>query len=241
MLSHCRRGPARAAKALTRQSPGAGWRYAWPMPDQPIPMTNLPPEPAFSGPAERNKQPILEVLRSFLPQTGRALEIASGTGQHVAWFAQQLPQWQWQPTDLGDELFPHIAARVASLAQVRPPLTLDVRSAAWLPAHERFELIYCANMLHIAPWACCAGLMQGAARHLAPGGRLVTYGPYLEDEVATAEGNLAFDASLRARNPDWGIRRREAVQAEAERASLTLAARHAMPANNLLLVWTRAD
>ena len=92
-------------------------------------------------------------------------------------------------------------------------------------------------MLHIAPWACCAGLMQGAARHLAPGGHLVTYGPYLEDDVPTAPGNLAFDASLRERNPDWGIRRLHDVAQVAAQASLCLAARHALPANNLLLVW----
>ena len=201
------------------------------------PMSDL----AFSAPAERNKQPILEVLRTLLPPQGRALEIASGTGQHAAWFAAHLPQWHWQPTDAKADLFAGLTARVgqAGLANVPPPPLLDVQAAAWLPAGETFDLIYCANMLHIAPWPCCAGLMQGAARHLAPGGRLVTYGPYLEDEVPTSEGNVKFDASLRAQDAAWGIRRREDVQAEAARAGLTLAARHAMPANNLLLVWQR--
>ena len=204
-------------------------------------------ELAFSAPAERNKQPILEVLRTLLPESGRALEIASGTGQHVAWFAAQLPRWTWQPSDLQADQFASIAARAAQagLDNVRPPLLLDVLAEPWLadaaPGQPpRFDLIYCANMLHIAPWACCAGLMRGAARHLAPGGRLVSYGPYLEDEVPTSAGNLAFDQSLRARDPAWGIRRREAVAQEAGRAGLVLAARHAMPANNLLLVWTRA-
>ncbi len=103
-----------------------------------------------------------------------------------------------------------------------------------------FDLVYCANMLHIAPWACCAGLMQGAARHLAPGGRLVTYGPYLEDGVPTAPGNRDFDASLRERNPAWGLRRLEDVAQVAAQAGLRLAARHALPANNLLLVWAHA-
>jgi SAM-dependent methyltransferase len=201
-------------------------------------MSDLP----FSAPADRNKHPILEVLRTLLPPQGRALELASGTGQHVAWFATHLPQWRWQPTDAKTDLFAGITARVAQegLAHVQPPLLLDVQADAWLPAGESFDLIYCANMLHIAPWPCCAGLMRGAARHLAPGGRLVTYGPYLEDEVPTAEGNVKFDAILRAENPAWGIRRREDVQAEAARAGLMLAARHAMPANNLLLVWQRA-
>lgn len=198
---------------------------------------------AFSAPAERNKQPILVMLRTLLPAQGHALEIASGTGQHVSWFATHLPQWTWQPTDVSGELFPAITARIAeaALGNVQPPRLLDVRQADWLaeggPA-PRFDLIYCANMLHIAPWDCCAGLMRGAARQLAPGGRLVTYGPYLEDDVATSDGNKKFDASLRAANPDWGIRRREAVEEQARAAGLQLAARYAMPANNLLLVWS---
>lgn len=198
---------------------------------------------AFSAPAERNKQPILEVLRQLLPAQGRALEIASGTGQHVAWFAAQLPAWHWQPTDLQVDRFPDITARIvaAQLGNVQPPRQLDVLAEAWLTdgPPPRFELIYCANMLHIAPWACCAALMRGAARHLVPGGVLVTYGPYLEDGVPTSEGNRAFDQSLRAQDPAWGIRRREDVAHEAQRAGLQLAARHAMPANNLLLVWAR--
>jgi hypothetical protein len=196
---------------------------------------------AFSAPSERNKQPILEALRPLLPAQGRALEIASGTGQHVAWFATHLPHWRWQPTDLTDELFASIAARCAALPNVQAPQRLDVCATPWLDAGARYELVYCANMLHIAPWACCAGLMQGSARHLAPGGRLVTYGPYLEDEVPTAESNLAFDAGLRARHPAWGLRRREDVEQEARRAGLRLATRQALPANNLLLIWERAS
>jgi hypothetical protein len=109
----------------------------------------------------------------------------------------------------------------------------------WLQSEQRFDLIYCANMLHISPWATCAALMRGSAQHLAPGGRLITYGPYLEDAVPTSPGNLAFDQSLRERDPAWGIRRIEDVKAQGAKAGLTLLARHAMPANNLLLVWTR--
>ena len=192
---------------------------------------------AISAAAERNKEPILDVLRTLLPPTGRALEIASGTGQHVTWFAQHLPQWTWQPTDAKDELFADITARAAeaSLSNVSAPQVLDVLQP-W-PVRGPYELVYCANMLHIAPWACCVGLMQGAAAVLAPGAALVTYGPYLEDEVPTSEGNLKFDTTLRTQNPAWGIRRREDVQAEAARVGLTLEARHTMPANNLLLVW----
>lgn len=200
----------------------------------------------FSPAAERNKQPILDVLRQLLPAQGRALEIASGTGQHAAWFAAHLPQWTWLPSDAQDALFPSITAHAAAahLRNVQPPRLLDVLAERWLADDEagqtpQFELIYCANMLHIAPWACCAALMRGAARHLAPGGVLVTYGPYLEDGVPTSEGNRAFDQSLRAQDPAWGIRRREEVEREAQHAGLQLAARHAMPANNLLLVWAR--
>ncbi|MES2879264.1 MAG: DUF938 domain-containing protein [Pseudomonadota bacterium] len=198
-------------------------------------------QPDFSPAAERNKQPILEVLRQVLPEHGSALEIASGTGQHVTWFAAHLPHWTWQPTDTQPHALNSIAAYVAQqdLPNVLAPVRLDVLAPRWLPDEAQFDLIYCANMLHISPWATCAALMQGSARHLAPGGLLITYGPYLEDGVPTSAGNLAFDQSLRAQNPDWGIRRREDVAQEAARAGLQLTARHAMPANNLLLVWAQ--
>ena len=200
------------------------------------------PAPGFSPAADRNKQPILAVLRHLLPDAGSALEIASGTGQHVAWFAAGLPRWTWQPTDVQPSALDSVAAWVAQqgLANVLPPLQLDVIAPRWLPDDARFDAIVCANMLHIAPWATCAALMQGSARHLAAGGVLVTYGPYLEDGVPTSEGNLAFDQSLRAHDAAWGLRHREDVQAEAAQAGLQLEARHAMPSNNLLLVWTRA-
>lgn len=201
------------------------------------------PKATFSPAADRNKQPILDVLRLVLPERGNALEIASGTGQHVAWFAAALPQWTWQPTDAMRASLDSISARITEqgLRNVRPPLVLDVIAPEWLPSDQQFDLIYCANMLHISPWVTCAALMQGASRHLAPGGVLVTYGPYLEDGVSTSEGNLNFDQSLRAQDPSWGIRRREDVEQEAARAGLQLQARHAMPANNLLLVWAKSQ
>lgn len=198
---------------------------------------------ALSAAAERNKHPILETLRTLLRAQGRALEIASGTGQHVAWFAQHLPGWTWWPTDLRDTYFAELQAHIqASVPEslrdrVAAPRLLDVQQEPWPLEGARFDLIYCANLLHIAPWACCGALMRGAARHLEPGGQLVTYGPYLEDDMPTADSNLDFDASLRSRNPDWGLRRREAVEQEAQAVGLRLAARHALPANNLLLVW----
>ena len=200
-------------------------------------------QPAFSPAADRNKQPILNVLQQVLPVSGHALEIASGTGQHVAWFARHLPLWTWQPTDADAPALNSIEARTAEeqLANVQSPLLLDVLSPVWLPADAPvFDAIYCANMLHIAPWDTCAALMQGAARHLAPDGLLVTYGPYLEDAVPTSPGNQRFDRDLQLQNPAWGIRRREAVEQEAAKAGLQLAQRFALPANNLLLLWQRA-
>jgi SAM-dependent methyltransferase len=195
--------------------------------------------PAFSPAADRNKEPILATLQAVLPAQGHALELASGTGQHAVWFEAALPGWTWQPTDARPEALGSIAAYTAhsGLTRVRPPLLLDVMAAEWLPTHWRFDLIYCANMLHVAPWPACAALMAGSARHLAPGGVLVTYGPYLEQGMDTSPGNLSFDASLRAENPAWGLRQREDVEAQAEQAGLRLVQRHAMPANNLLLVW----
>jgi SAM-dependent methyltransferase len=202
-------------------------------------------QPDYSPSAERNKQPILDVLLQFLPPQGVALEIASGTGQHVEWFATQLPQWTWLPTEVHRGALYNIEVRVAQadLANVLDPVQLDVRSEPWFPddaAPQAFDLIFCANMLHISPWEASIALLQGSARHLAPGGALVTYGPYFENGVTAAQSNVEFDQSLRQHDPSWGIRLREDVEQEAARAGLRLAARHAMPANNLLLVWTRS-
>ena len=201
--------------------------------------------PASSPAAERNKQPILEVLRRVLPARGTALEIASGNGQHVAWFGAAMRGWIWQPSDAEPLALPAIAAcgMDAGLTNVRAPVLLDVMGPRWPstgPAFtEAFDAIYCANMLHIAPWPACAALMRGAARHLALDGVLVTYGPYLEDGVPTAPGNLTFDASLRERDPRWGIRRVADITAEARKSGLQLQARYQMPANNLLLAFGR--
>ena len=202
---------------------------------------------SYSPAAERNRQPILQVLSALLPPTGRALEVASGTGQHVAWFAAALPGWTWQPSDAQDAQFEAIAAwcTEAGVRNVLPPVLLDVLEPRWPhqgPAFDTpFDLIYCANMLHIAPWECCAGLMQGASRHLTEEGLLVTYGPYLEDAVPPAPSNLAFDADLRRRDASWGLRRLDDVVAEAHAAGLRLAERHALPANNLLLVFAHGS
>jgi len=195
----------------------------------------------FSPAAERNKTPILGVLSQVLPSSARVLEIASGTGQHAAHFATSQPGWQWQPTDGDEAALLGIAARCSGLANVLQPLQLDVLAPAWPAALDRFEAIYCANMLHISPWPTCEALMQGAARHLVEGGGvLVVYGPFIVDGEPTATSNLAFDASLRARDSSWGLRRLADVESEAHRAGLALQRRFDMPANNLALVFGRA-
>lgn len=198
----------------------------------------------FSPAAERNKQAILERLQVLLPARGNALEIASGPGQHVVWFAEHLPGWHWQPTENDPALVAAVNARVqvAGLQkQVRPAHALDVTRSPWPIAstEDAFDAIFCANLLHIAPWAACTGLMQGAAQCLATRGLLITYGPHTEEGVPTSPGNQAFDASLRASDPQWGLRALHAVAEQARGAGLHLRERHPTSANNLLLVWTR--
>lgn len=189
--------------------------------------------------AERNGPPILAALQRLLPERGLMLEIASGSGQHAAFFSAGLPGWQWQPSDYDADALPSIAAWCDGLARVRPPLQLDVTAAHWPGVPAQLDAIYCANMIHASPWATTPGLMQGAARHLAPHGLLLTYGPYLLDDEPTAPSNLAFDADLRARNAGWGIRRLADVAAAAAAAGLALRERLDMPVNNKLLVWQR--
>lgn len=200
----------------------------------------MPDERRHSPAAERNGPPILAELQRVLPPSGLLLEIASGSGQHAAFLSNGLPGWQWQPSDFNADVLPSIAAWCEGRAHVRPPVQLDVTAASWPGVPAQVDAIYCANMIHASPWATTPGLMQGAGRHLAPQGLLVTYGPYLEDDVPTAPSNLAFDADLRGRGAGWGIRRLADVAAEAAAAGLTLRERVEMPANNLLLVWARA-
>ncbi len=189
--------------------------------------------------AERNGPVILAELQRLLPPSGLLLEIASGTGQHAALCAAGLPGWQWLPSDFDAATLPSISAWCAGLANVLLPIRLDVQAAGWPGVPTPLDAIYCANMIHIAPWACTAALMQGAAQRLSPQGLLITYGPYLLDDVETAPGNLAFDADLRLRNPAWGLRRLADIAAEAQAVDLALREQVAMPANNRLLVWGR--
>jgi hypothetical protein len=188
--------------------------------------------------AERNKQPIADKLRSILPPQGVLLEIASGTGQHAVHFAAELPGWTIQPSDCDPEHLETLRRRVALRSDPRllAPVELDVTAEP--PAVEP-TAIYSANMIHIAPWDACLGLFDVARRLLPPGGPLVTYGPYAVHGAHTAESNARFDESLRARNAAWGVRDVDAVQEVARARGFELAETHAMPANNLLLVWRR--
>ena len=197
------------------------------------------PERLHSPSAQRNQGPIAAVLQRVLPAQGTLLEIASGSGQHAAHCAATLPGWQWQPSDADVAALPSISAWCQGLANVRPPLHLDVMAPHWPGAPQPADALLCVNMLHIAPWPCCAALMQGAARHLAPTAVLLLYGPFLVDGEATAPGNLAFDADLRQRHPAWGLRWLHDVLAEAAKVGLHLHERVAMPANNLMLVLGR--
>jgi SAM-dependent methyltransferase len=191
----------------------------------------------FSAAAERNRAPILEVLARVLPPRATVLEVASGTGQHAAHFGAAQPGWTWQPTEADAALLPALAARCATQANVRAPVLLDVLSQPWPVALGRYDAVYCANLLHIAPWPTCAALMNGAARHLGAGGALLLYGPFLEEEVPTSPGNRIFDADLRQRNPAWGLRHRADVVQVARDAGLDLEQRVGMPANNLVLLF----
>lgn len=190
----------------------------------------------FSPAADRNKQPILEGLTRLLPDHASVLEVASGTGQHAAHCAAARPGWHWQPTDADPEALPQIAARCAGLDNVAAPLLLDVLCPGALVPPGPFDAIYCANLLHIAPWSACAGLMRLAACHLRPDGALLLYGPFLVSGETASPGNLVFDADLRSRHRDWGLRQFAEVLSEARSAGLSLQRRLDMPAHNLLLV-----
>jgi SAM-dependent methyltransferase len=194
----------------------------------------------FAPAAARNRQPILEVLEQHLPSRGLVLEVASGSGEHVMHFAQACPALTFQPSD------PDAAHRVSvdawaaalGLANVRPAIELDTTADAW-PV-EATDALVCINMIHIAPWAAAEGLMRGAGRVLPPGGLLYLYGPYKRGGQHTAPSNAAFDASLQAQNPAWGVRDLEAVAALAAAQGFGEPDIVGMPANNLSLVLRKA-
>ncbi|WP_182180738.1 DUF938 domain-containing protein [Methylobacterium radiotolerans] len=194
-------------------------------------------EPAVA----RNRDAILAVLRAVLPASGTVLEIASGSGEHAVHVAAALPGVDWLPSDPEPAARRSIAAHAlrAGLGNIRPPLALDAAAAAWPVA--RVDGIVCINMIHIAPWAATAGLMAGAGRVLSERGILFLYGPFREADRPFAESNAAFDASLRGRDPAWGVRDLDAVAAEAARHGLDLIRRVAMPANNLSVIFERSN
>jgi len=197
-------------------------------------MKNVP----LNAPAaERNKDPILSVLRRVLPMRGLVLEIASGTGQHVTHFARELPHLDWQPSEPNPEMHASIIAWIAQTGvnNVRPPLALDVGSETWPSA----EAVVCINMIHIARWAATSQLMRGAARVLPRDAVLYLYGPYRRYGRHTSPSNDTFDRQLRENNSEWGVRDLEKVSELAQDCGLVLTEVIEMPANNLSVIYRR--
>jgi hypothetical protein len=193
-----------------------------------------------SAPAAlRNRDPIAAVLREVLPERGTVLEIASGSGEHAVHFASLFPHLAWQPSDPDEEALESIAAwrAQAGLPNLLEPFRLDAARAPWPVA--RADALLCINMVHISPWTATLGLLRGAASLLPAEAPLILYGPYRRAGVPTAPSNEAFDASLRARDPEWGLRDLEAVAAEARSNGLHLERVTEMPANNLTVVFRR--
>ena len=192
----------------------------------------------------RNREVIAEMLEPLLPETGLVLEIASGSGEHLCHFQQHfafshpLLRWQGSDPDPLHRLSLQAWADAMGLQSMAEPLNLDATALPWpslAPA-----LMLCINMIHIAPWAACQGLLAEAGRQLPVGGKLVLYGPFVEQSVPTSPSNEAFDASLRSRDPRWGLRSLEQVSALAASHGLQLIGRWAMPANNLTVAYQRS-
>jgi SAM-dependent methyltransferase len=189
---------------------------------------------------ERNREPILAELKRVLPDAGLVLEIASGTGQHVVYFASALARLTWQPSDADAEFRRSIEAWIVkeALANVRAPVDLDVLRRPWPIAHA--DAVLCINMIHVSPWAATQALLEGAKTVLPRGGVLFLYGPYRRFGRHTAASNEVFDAKLRASNPEWGLRDLEAVQDFASQVGFGPADIVDMPANNLSVVLRSA-
>lgn len=188
---------------------------------------------------ERNKGPILDVLRRVLPASGTVLEVASATGQHIAHFAAALPHLTFQPSDVTDEHLGNLTARRAhvGLPNLLEPIRLDASEWPW--PMGPVAAIYNANMIHISPFAVAIGLFRGASAILREGAPLITYGPYAEGGQHISDSNRAFDASLRSRDPEWGVRDLDELIPLARSHGFTLEERVLMPANNLTLVWRK--
>ena len=208
------------------------------------------PDGRLDAPAfHRNHQAIWAVLQKFLTgKSGDVLEAGSGTGQHVAEFARHSPEITWWPSDLNEQHLKSIAAwrAHAGLANIRPPLRIDLSDPAWCPEmHDgsgpgKLLAVSCANVIHIAPWRVAEGLFAGVARYLRPDGRLFLYGPFKRGGRHTALSNAVFDSSLRDNDPEWGVRDVEALETLATSVDLKLVELAEMPANNLILVFERS-
>ncbi|MBQ96221.1 class I SAM-dependent methyltransferase [Erythrobacter sp. SN021] len=187
----------------------------------------------------RNSEPLAEVLAGELPNEGLVLEIASGTGEHAVFMARRFPALDWQPSDCATDALHSVDAwaQEAGLANLRPAIALDAAAGDW-PV-ESADAVLCVNMVHISPWQATVGLFEGAGRVLASGAPLILYGPFLEADVDPAPSNLAFDESLKTRDPAWGLRQVGELDGLARANRLSRAARHIMPANNLVLVYRR--
>ncbi|HVM21679.1 MAG TPA: DUF938 domain-containing protein [Sphingomicrobium sp.] len=196
--------------------------------------------PLRSAPAAlRNREPIGDVLSDWLPASGLVLEIASGTGEHAVYFAERFPNLEWQPSDIHADALASIAARRSgvSLGNLNPPLEIDASQPNWPIA--RADVLLSINMVHISPWNSALGLLDGAQRLLRAGAPLILYGPWVSDGVETAASNRAFDADLRGRNPQWGLRRVEDFAAAARQRGIGLVETRPMPANNMMLLLHR--
>lgn len=189
--------------------------------------------------AQRNRGPIAAVLADWLPASGLVLEVASGSGEHAAYFAGHFRQLEWQPTDPDPLAIQSIEAWQADsgLANLHAPVVLDASAETW-PIDSADALLN-INMVHISPWEATIGLIEGAARVLPVGGRLILYGPWVIEGTRTAPSNLAFDADLRTRNPTWGLRKVGDFTQEAEKRGLFLEDHRDMPANNRMLLFIR--
>jgi hypothetical protein len=197
----------------------------------------------------RNHAPIWAVLQKFLAgKSGDVMEAGSGTGQHVVHFAERTPEITWWPSDTNERHLTSIAAwrKHAALPNIRPPLRIDLSDPAWCPAMQdgsgprELLAVFCANVIHIAPWRVAEGLFAGAACYLRADGRLFLYGPFKRDGKHTALSNAAFDTSLREQNAEWGVRDLGEVRTLADSVGLHLIETVPMPANNLILVFERA-
>jgi SAM-dependent methyltransferase len=195
----------------------------------------------FSPSAARNSEPIRRVLRRVLPTHGVVLEIGCGTGEHTVCFAEAMPNLSWQPSDPDADARASTAAwiKFTGLNNVLAPLDIDVCSTLWgVEQKAPFDAIVSINMIHIAPWAASLGLFAGAGRLLGAGGLLVLYGPFMRDGVHNAPSNAAFDASLKARNPSWGVRDITDLERVAQASRLGVRETINMPANNILIVFS---